>query len=614
MRTKIITLITAAFCLTAISSCSKADIWEKGKADANGLIELSVKGVLGEYKAEETKASLVNNIRVGWEKDDTKKDTVLVFHKEEQKYLGYLVATVRNGDDRTATLSGTISAPEGDGNKTLVFVYGTGLNPSGFTAGQACESVTLDLSGQGEKTPFLVFGTAPYVAETISNVIVDFSFATSVVSTYAAGLPASTAVTKVTLSSVNTRCVLTIPASGDLAVSGSESGTITKDAGIGSTNADGQVLFEITVPASEAAASGRSIVFTAGSKIYTAAFSGSAITVGRAYSAMSENHSVEGVALNKTSTTILLGTTETLTATVYPDKSNKALTWASDTPAVATVDETGKVTGIAPGTATITATTTDGGKTATCTVTVEDLDYIEMKMGSDKSKTLKWKKMNLGATTVAGSGETCYGDYYAWGETRPYYVTRTWDNTNKKWTVNNWYPYKLDGYDWQTYCNGSNSFAEWNPTPYDNTTKKLNPEYDVVQQKVGNGWRMPTKEDFKDLYDACGGSYDKETYKSPQTCGETTLFKLGVYWCASYDGVAGCLFCDGTNKLFFPATGVGFKTNLNNAGSYGYYWSSSLSGTTTNAFYLNCGGENKVEPQKQSYRYYGGSVRPVSDL
>ncbi len=80
---------------------------------------------------------------------------------------------------------------------------------------------------------------------------------------------------------------------------------------------------------------------------------------------------VTGVTLNKNTTSIEQGQTETLTATVAPDNAtNKDLTWSSDSPAVATVDQTGKVTAVAEGTANITVTTTDGNKTATCAVTV----------------------------------------------------------------------------------------------------------------------------------------------------------------------------------------------------------------------------------------------------
>ena len=79
---------------------------------------------------------------------------------------------------------------------------------------------------------------------------------------------------------------------------------------------------------------------------------------------------VTGVTLNKTSTSLYVGDTETLTATVEPsDATNKTVTWTSSNPSVATV-ENGVVTALARGTAVITATTADGGKTASCTVTV----------------------------------------------------------------------------------------------------------------------------------------------------------------------------------------------------------------------------------------------------
>ena len=81
--------------------------------------------------------------------------------------------------------------------------------------------------------------------------------------------------------------------------------------------------------------------------------------------------SVTGVTLNKTSTSLYVGDTETLTATVEPsDATNRAVTWTSSDSTVATVDQNGLVTALARGTAVITATTADGGKTASCTVTV----------------------------------------------------------------------------------------------------------------------------------------------------------------------------------------------------------------------------------------------------
>ncbi|GHU36268.1 hypothetical protein FACS1894105_06340 [Clostridia bacterium] len=83
---------------------------------------------------------------------------------------------------------------------------------------------------------------------------------------------------------------------------------------------------------------------------------------------------VTGVTLNQSSLSLYSNTTPntaTLTATVVPANATvKTVTWTSGNPAVATVDQSGNVTAVANGTAVITVTTTDGGKTASCTVTV----------------------------------------------------------------------------------------------------------------------------------------------------------------------------------------------------------------------------------------------------
>ena len=82
---------------------------------------------------------------------------------------------------------------------------------------------------------------------------------------------------------------------------------------------------------------------------------------------------VTGVTLSQTQASLYYNRTPntlTLTATVAPDNAtNKAVTWTSSDTSVATV-ENGVVTAVAPGTATITVTTADGGFTATCAVTV----------------------------------------------------------------------------------------------------------------------------------------------------------------------------------------------------------------------------------------------------
>ena len=80
---------------------------------------------------------------------------------------------------------------------------------------------------------------------------------------------------------------------------------------------------------------------------------------------------VTGVSLDKTTLELKVDDSETLTATVTPDNAtNKNVSWTSSDAAVATV-ENGKVTGVKPGSVTITAKTEDGGMTAECAVTVK---------------------------------------------------------------------------------------------------------------------------------------------------------------------------------------------------------------------------------------------------
>ena len=80
---------------------------------------------------------------------------------------------------------------------------------------------------------------------------------------------------------------------------------------------------------------------------------------------------VTGITLDKTEASMIVGgETVTLIPTVLPgDATDKSVTWSSSDEAVATVTD-GVVTAVAAGTATITVTTTDGAKTATCAVTV----------------------------------------------------------------------------------------------------------------------------------------------------------------------------------------------------------------------------------------------------
>ena len=80
---------------------------------------------------------------------------------------------------------------------------------------------------------------------------------------------------------------------------------------------------------------------------------------------------VSGVMLDKRTVTLASRETTQLTASVFPDNAtNRMVVWATGDSSVVSVDETGVVTGIAEGTATVTVTTADGGYSASCIVRV----------------------------------------------------------------------------------------------------------------------------------------------------------------------------------------------------------------------------------------------------
>ncbi len=118
---------------------------------------------------------------------------------------------------------------------------------------------------------------------------------------------------------------------------------------------------------------------------------------------------VTGVTLSGT-TSVKVGNTTTLTATVAPDNAtNKNVTWTSSDTSVATVAD-GVVTGVAAGTATITVTTEDGGFAADCTVTVSRASSGGGGGGGSASYTIAVEDTKNGDITVspsrASSGST----------------------------------------------------------------------------------------------------------------------------------------------------------------------------------------------------------------
>lgn len=116
---------------------------------------------------------------------------------------------------------------------------------------------------------------------------------------------------------------------------------------------------------------------------------GSAFTACKSDDDGDDDVSVTGVSLDRPTAELEVGGTLTLTKTIEPaNATNQNVTWSSSNVEVATV-ENGTVKAVAAGTADITVTTEDGGKTATCTVTVKEKTAGGEGSGSDDTGDMK---------------------------------------------------------------------------------------------------------------------------------------------------------------------------------------------------------------------------------
>ena len=169
----------------------------------------------------------------------------------------------------------------------------------------------------------------------------------------------------------------------------------------------------------------------------------------------------------------------------------------------------------------------------------------------------KWASWNVGA-----SAPEEYGGLYAWGETE-----------------------EKDYNDWSTYthCDGSSSTCHHIGDDIAGT------ENDVAHVKWGGSWRMPSKDQIKELIDNCTRT------------------------CTTQNGVNGTLVT-GLNgaTIFLPAAGYRWWYGLNYEGENGYYWSSSLNpGYEYYAFALRFYSDDWLWYNYYGHRCYGQSVRPV---
>jgi len=142
---------------------------------------------------------------------------------------------------------------------------------------------------------------------------------------------------------------------------------------------------------------------------------------------------VTGVTLNKTSLSLTVGGTETLTPIIAPgNATNKAVIWSTSNATIATVSS-GIVTAVSAGTATITVTTTDGSKTATCAVTVTTgsvLEYAIGDIGPGGGKiiyvsALGFDVAGLGTCHYLEAAPTNHATYVRWSSTYEYVTGAT---------------------------------------------------------------------------------------------------------------------------------------------------------------------------------------------
>ena len=189
-------------------------------------------------------------------------------------------------------------------------------------------------------------------------------------------------------------------------------------------------------------------------------------------------------------------------------------------------------------------------------------DWVDLGLPSG----LLWATRNVGADSPED-----YGDYFAWGETSPK-------------SVYGWDTYRYcDGDDYllTKYCNKSS----YGYNGYTDTLIILQPGDDAATANYGG--RTPTNEEWQELMDNTTSQWTTQN---------------GVYG-RRFTGPNG-------DSLFLPAAGHHWYSLFDYAGSFGYYWSSSLyTGDPSSVWYFFFQSERQYI--KSEYRYSGHSVRAV---
>ncbi len=280
---------------------------------------------------------------------------------------------------------------------------------------------------------------------------------------------------------------------------------------------------------------------------------------------------VESVTLDRHELTLSVNQQYQFTATVLPENaSNKNVVWVSSAnSAKLYISSTGQLTALQPCEATITVRCQANPMiydTCQVTVTGGSSDQGEEVVDLGLPSGLKWRGWNVGASKPEE-----YGNHYAWAET----------STKSKYTGGN---YKWGPVD---YGDGMKLYTKYETKLGGDKKSVLEPEDDAASVNLGNGWRTPTFNEFKELRESCTWTWTKR------------------------NGVNGMQVTGPNGKsIFLPAAGV-FRSSLENQGTYGSYWASTLSGVEGMADAVDfISGDKGIAAIA---REYGLSVRPVKD-